>query len=79
MGEAVDAPERPFVAILGGAKVSDKIGVIEHLLAKADKVIVGGGMTYTFYAAKGLSIGNSLVEEDKIELAKELIEKLATN
>ncbi|SOB37651.1 phosphoglycerate kinase [Latilactobacillus sakei] len=75
LGEAVDAPERPFVAILGGAKVSDKIGVIEHLLAKADKVIVGGGMTYTFYAAKGLSIGNSLVEEDKIELAKELIEK----
>jgi len=75
LGEAVDTPKRPFVAILGGAKVSDKIGVIEHLLAKADKVIVGGGMTYTFYAAKGLSIGNSLVEADKVELAKELIEK----
>lgn len=75
LGEAVDEPKRPFVAILGGAKVSDKIGVISHLLKKADKVIVGGGMTYTFYAAKGLSIGNSLVEEDKIELAKELIEK----
>ena len=75
LGEAVDDPKRPFVAILGGAKVSDKIGVINHLLGKADKVIVGGGMTYTFYAAKGIKIGNSLVEEDKIELAKELIEK----
>lgn len=75
LGEAVDEPKRPFVAILGGAKVSDKIGVINHLLGKANKVIVGGGMTYTFYAAKGIKIGNSLVEEDKIELAKELIEK----
>ena len=75
LGEAVDEPKRPFVAILGGAKVSDKIGVINHLLGKADKVIVGGGMTYTFYAAKGIKIGKSLVEEDKIELAKELIEK----
>ena len=75
LGEAVDDPKRPFVAILGCAKVSDKIGVINHLLGKADKVIVGGGMTYTFYAAKGIKIGNSLVEEDKIELAKELIEK----
>ena len=75
LGEAVDEPKRPFVAILGGAKVSDKIGVINHLLGKADKVIVGGGMTYTFYAAKGIKIGNSLVEEDKIALAKELIEK----
>ena len=75
LGEAVDEPKRPFVAILGGAKVSDKIGVINHLLGKADKVIVGGGMTYTFYAAKGIKIGNSLVEQDKIELAKELIEK----
>lgn len=75
LGEAVDEPKRPFVAILGGAKVSDKIGVINHLLGKADKVIVGGGMTYTFYAAKGIKIGNSLVEVDKIELAKELIEK----
>lgn len=75
LGEAVDNPQHPFVAILGGAKVSDKIGVIEHLLDKADKIIVGGGMTYTFYAAKGIKIGNSLVEEDKIELAKELLEK----
>lgn len=73
--EAVEAPVRPFVAILGGSKVSDKIGVIENLLEKADKVIVGGGMTYTFYAAKGIEIGDSLVELDKVELAKTLIEK----
>lgn len=73
--DAVDTPVRPFVAILGGSKVSDKIGVIENLLAKADKVIIGGGMTYTFYKAQGLEIGNSLVEEDKIELAKEIIAK----
>ena len=75
LGNAVDTPVHPFVAILGGAKVSDKIGVIDHLLSKADKVIIGGGMTYTFYAAKGMSIGNSLVEADKIELAKEIIDK----
>lgn len=75
LGEAVDNPTHPFVAILGGAKVSDKIGVIENLLDKADKVIVGGGMAYTFFAAKGLEIGNSLVEADKIGLAKELMEK----
>ncbi|POD81516.1 Phosphoglycerate kinase [Lactiplantibacillus plantarum subsp. plantarum] len=61
--------------ILGGAKVSDKIGVIDHLISKADKIIIGGGMTYTFYAAKGMGIGNSLVEKDKIELAKSIIEK----
>ncbi|WP_321387720.1 phosphoglycerate kinase [uncultured Enterococcus sp.] len=75
IGEAVEAPKRPFVAILGGAKVSDKIGVIENLIAKADKILIGGGMTYTFYKAKGIEIGNSLVEEDKVALAKELIEK----
>lgn len=75
IGGAVDEPKRPFVAILGGAKVSDKIGVIENLIAKADKVLVGGGMTYTFYKALGKDIGNSLVEEDKVSLAKELIEK----
>ena len=73
--EAVEAPERPFVAILGGSKVSDKIGVIENLLAKADKVLIGGGMTYTFYKAQGLEIGNSLVEEDKLDVAKALLEK----
>ncbi|WP_413627530.1 phosphoglycerate kinase [Fructilactobacillus vespulae] len=75
LGNAVDNPKHPFVAILGGAKVSDKIGVIDHLLDKADKIIIGGGMTYTFYAAKGISIGNSLVEKDKIEVAKDILEK----
>ncbi|WP_049549063.1 phosphoglycerate kinase [Streptococcus pseudopneumoniae] len=73
--EAVEAPERPFVAILGGSKVSDKIGVIENLLEKADKVLIGGGMTYTFYKAQGIEIGNSLVEEDKLDVAKDLLEK----
>ena len=75
IGGAVDNPKHPMVAILGGAKVSDKIGVIENLIPKADKILIGGGMTYTFYAAKGIEIGSSLVEEDKIDLAKELIEK----
>ena len=75
LGNAVDNPAHPFVAILGGAKVSDKIGVINHLIDKADKIIVGGGMTYTFYAAKGIKIGKSLVEEDKIDLAKEIMDK----
>lgn len=73
--EAVEAPERPFVAILGGSKVSDKIGVIENLLEKADKVLIGGGMTYTFYKAQGIEIGNSLCEEDKLDVAKSLLEK----
>ena len=73
--ESVNSPSRPFVAILGGAKVSDKIGVIENLLTKVDSIVVGGGMTYTFYKAKGLPVGNSLVEEDKVELAKELLAK----
>ena len=73
--EAVETPERPFVAILGGSKVTDKIGVIENLLAKADKVLIGGGMTYTFYKAQGIEIGNSLVEEDKLDVAKALLEK----
>jgi len=75
IGEAVEEPKRPMIAILGGAKVSDKIGVIENLIPKADKILIGGGMTYTFYEAKGIKIGNSLVEADKVELAKELIEK----
>ena len=73
--ESVNNPKRPFVAILGGAKVSDKIGVIENLISKVDSILVGGGMTYTFYKAKGWPIGNSLVEEDKVELAGELMEK----
>ncbi|CAW92467.1 phosphoglycerate kinase [Streptococcus equi] len=73
--EAVETPERPFVAILGGSKVSDKIGVIENLLEKADKVLIGGGMTYTFYKAQGIEIGNSLCEEDKLDVAKSLLEK----
>jgi len=73
--ESVNSPSRPFVAILGGAKVSDKIGVIENLLSKVDTIIIGGGMTYTFYKAMGLNIGNSLVEDDKVDLAKELMEK----
>ena len=73
IGGAVDEPARPFVAILGGAKVSDKIGVIENLLEKADKVIIGGGMAYTFAKAEGKEIGTSLLEADKVELAKDLI------
>ena len=73
--EAVENPVRPFVAILGGSKVSDKIGVIENLLEKADKVLIGGGMTYTFYKAQGIEIGSSLVEEDKLDIAKALLEK----
>ena len=74
IGEAVEEPKRPMIAILGGAKVSDKIGVIKNLIPKADKILIGGGMTYTFYKAKGMEIGNSLVEADKVDLAKELIE-----
>ncbi|MIT83576.1 phosphoglycerate kinase [Listeria monocytogenes] len=75
IGGVVDNPARPIVAILGGAKVSDKIGVIENLLTKADKVLVGGGMTFTFMAAQGQEIGKSLLEADKVELAKGLLEK----
>jgi len=75
LGEALDNPKRPFVAILGGSKVSDKIGVIENLIEKADTIIIGGGMAYTFLKANGKNIGNSLCEEDKIELAKSLQEK----
>lgn len=75
MGKALSNPERPFVAILGGAKVSDKITVIENLLDKVDSLIIGGGMAYTFLKAKGYKIGNSICEDDKLELAKELMEK----
>lgn len=79
MGKAISDPERPFVAILGGAKVSDKIGVIENLLTKVDKILIGGGMAYTFLKAKGQEIGKSLLEEDKIDLAKELMQKAKDN
>ena len=75
IGKAVSNPERPMVAILGGAKVSDKILVIENLLKIADKVIVGGGMAYTFAVAQGYEVGSSLLEADRVEIAKELIEK----
>ncbi len=76
MGKALEDPARPFVAILGGAKVSDKIGVIENLMEKVDTLIVGGGMAYTFFAAQGHTVGTSICEEDKIELAKNMM-KLA--
>ena len=75
LGEALENPERPFVAILGGSKVSDKIGVIENLLEKVDTLIIGGGMAYTFFKAQGYNVGNSLCEEDKCELALEIMKK----
>ncbi len=73
LGQALAAPERPFVAVIGGAKVSDKIAVIENLLAKVDTLIIGGGMAYTFLKAQGRPIGKSLVEEDRLELARTLV------
>ena len=75
MGKALADPARPFVAILGGAKVSDKIGVIENLIEKVDTLIIGGGMAYTFFKANGHSVGTSLCEDDKVELAKEMMAK----
>ncbi len=75
MGGALEKPEHPFVAILGGAKVSDKIGVINNLIEKVDTLVIGGGMAYTFLAAKGYKIGSSLCENDKLDLALELLEK----
>ncbi len=72
---AISNPKRPFAAIVGGAKVSSKIGVIESLLEKVNLLLLGGGMIFTFYKAQGYSVGSSLVEEDKLDLAKSLIEK----
>lgn len=79
MGKALEDPGRPFVAILGGAKVSDKIGVIQNLIHKVDSIIIGGGMAYTFLKAKGIEIGKSLLEEDKLDLAKELMKEAEDN
>src|SRR5271170_635814 len=78
MGKALESPEKPFVAILGGAKVSDKIGVIDNLLGKVDALLIGGGMAYTFLKAKGQDVGKSLLEADKIETAKEALAKAET-
>ena len=75
MGKALADPARPFVAILGGAKVSDKIGVINNLIEKVDTLIIGGGMAYTFFKAQGHNIGTSLCEDDKLDLANEMIAK----
>jgi phosphoglycerate kinase len=79
LGRALQNPERPFVAILGGAKVSDKIGVIQNLMSKVDVLIIGGGMAYTFLKAQGEEIGKSLVEEDKLQLAKDLLQQAKTH
>ncbi|MBR6735628.1 MAG: phosphoglycerate kinase, partial [Oscillospiraceae bacterium] len=79
LGGALEDPERPFVAILGGAKVSDKIAVINRLLDKADAVLVGGGMAYTFYKAMGLDIGTSICEDEKLDIARELVAKAELN
>lgn len=75
LGRALENPERPFLAILGGAKVSDKIGVIRNLLPKVDAIAIGGGMAYTFLKAQGLEVGKSIVDEERIELAKELLDE----
>ncbi|MBQ0125437.1 MAG: phosphoglycerate kinase [Clostridiales bacterium] len=75
MGKALEDPKRPFVAVLGGAKVSDKIGVITNLLEKVDMLIIGGGMAYTFYKAKGFSIGTSICEDDKLDIARDILAK----
>ena len=79
LGRALHNPERPFIAVLGGAKVSDKIGVIQNLLSKVDVLIIGGGMAYTFLKAQGQHVGKSLVEEDKIALAKDLLQQAKTH
>ena len=79
MGKALEDPEKPFVSILGGAKVSDKIGVIENLLTKVDTILIGGGMAYTFLKAQGKEIGKSLLEEDKMDLSLDLLERAKEN
>jgi phosphoglycerate kinase len=79
LGKALLHPEKPFVAVLGGAKVSDKIGVIQNLMGKVDALIIGGGMAYTFLKAQGEQVGKSLVEEDKIELARKLLQEAKTH
>jgi phosphoglycerate kinase len=78
LGRALEDPERPFIAILGGAKVSDKIGVIQNLLGKVNALIIGGGMAYTFLKAEGQSVGRSLVEQDKVDLARKLLQEAKT-
>ncbi|HTL69860.1 MAG TPA: phosphoglycerate kinase, partial [Candidatus Eisenbacteria bacterium] len=77
LGDAIQHPQKPFVAILGGSKVSDKIGVVENLIDKVDRILIGGAMAYTFMKVKGLSIGKSRFEKDKLELAKQILEKAA--
>ncbi|MEJ2200934.1 MAG: phosphoglycerate kinase, partial [Desulfuromonadaceae bacterium] len=77
LGQALSAPKRPFVAVLGGAKVSDKITVIENLLGKVDTLLIGGGMAYTFLKAQGIATGKSLIEEDRVTLAGDLLSKAA--
>ena len=79
MGKALENPERPFVAILGGAKVADKLNVIDNLLTKVDTLIIGGGMAYTFAAAKGLGVGNSLLDETKLDYCREMMAKAKAN
>ena len=75
LAAAIDNPKRPLCAILGGSKISGKIDVLDNLLKIADKILIGGGMMFTFYKAMGLEIGKSILEEDKVELAKEVLEK----
>jgi phosphoglycerate kinase len=75
LGKVLEAPEKPFVAVIGGAKISGKIDVIVNLMDKCQTILIGGGMAYTFYAAQGLQIGDSLLEEDKVELAREILKQ----
>jgi phosphoglycerate kinase len=73
LGKALEAPEKPFVAIIGGAKISGKIDVVTSLMDKCDAILIGGGMAYTFYKAQGFKVGNSLVEDDRVEMAKDIL------